>query len=293
MAEFEQMWNTAVQEGQQRRADRPLSFYGRMTLEGRQVVLQRGLPGGKRDFDPETDPEDAKRMCVRLKVEPVSERATRDFEREFLVSSAEGDLFRDSVSALGANIKDLAGGAYVRVDVVEDPRLGTFPDRTTGATRTRQAGVLREIFPDEATCKLASDARYGAENTGAGSAWSSIAGMPTSPNPPTTPSPSGGAAAPGAAGGMAGVTGGAGLNRETAAKFFPGIWQRQQGDVEKFLTELAANKIMTRHFEPFLEAPEVLAFLAKMGHPEYLQAAGGGEPGGDDDKSIDLEDTPF
>ena len=289
MSDFEQMWQQEQAVAQQRRADRPLSFYGKLTLQGRYVVLQKGAPGGKRDFEPDSDPDEAKRMCVRVEVEPVSDRAFNNFQREFLVSSAEGDLFRDSVTALGTTINALAMGPYVRLDVVEDPRLGTFPDRTTGVTRTRSTGLVREIFPDEATCRAASEARYGGGGAGlAGGSWAGLAGNPSSPAPAAPASPPMNAGKPTAPEAIPGV--GKGLDRATAAKFFPGVWQRASGDPDAFVKELAENKVMARHFDP--TSPEVLDFLTKMGHPEYAQdAADKGD--GDDDSPVDLEETPF
>ena len=174
------MWNKEQEEGAKRRADRPLSFYGKIDLAGRYVVLQKGYPGGKRDFDPDLDPENARRMSVRVLIEPIDPNAARPFEREFLGYSAEGDLFRDALTSIGTNLETLAEEApYVRVDVVEDPRLGTFPDRTTGATRTRSTGLVREVFPSEDACRAAAEARYGGRER-------TIAGMPV---PPPDPSP--------------------------------------------------------------------------------------------------------
>jgi hypothetical protein len=290
VSDFEQMWQKEEAAGQQRRADRPLSFYGKLTLEGRHVVLQKGLPGGKRDFDPEQDPEDARRMCVRLEVEPVSDRAFSNFQREFLVSSAEGNLFKDAVTAMGTSVNALQG-AYVRLDVVEDPRLGTYPDRTTGVTRTRSTGLVREIFPDEATCRAASEARYGGGGSGlSGGSWAGLAGNPSSPAAPAPSAPPMNAGKPLAPEAIPGV--GKGLDRATAAKFFPGVWQRASGDPDAFIKELAENKVMARHFDP--ASPEVLEFLTKMGHPEYAQDAGD-EGAGDDggDSPVKLEEVPF
>ena len=184
MSKFEDMWDQEQAAGAERRAARPLSFYGRIDLAGRYVVLQKGYPGGKRDFDPTLDPEDARRMSVRVLIEPIDPSAARPFEREFLAYSAEGDLFRDALTGIGTTLKDLHDTKpYVRVDVVEDPRLGTFPDRTTGATRTRSTGLVREVFPSEDACRAAAEARYGGRER-------TIAGMPWSPPAPATaPSP--------------------------------------------------------------------------------------------------------
>ncbi len=275
MSSFETMWEQEQEAGAKRRAERPLSFYGKIDLAGRYVVLQKGYPGGKRDFDPTLDPEDARRMSVRLLIEPIDPSAARPFEREFLAYSAEGDLFRDALSSIGTTLKDLHDTKpYVRVDVVEDPRLGTFPDRTTGATRTRSTGLVREVFPSEAACRQAAEARYGGREQ-------TIAGMPVTPPQGAGPLPSGGA--PGPANKQAG-----GVDRATAAKFFPGIWQRAGGDPEKFLTEMRGNKVMNLHFNPAPQAPEVLEFLTRMGHPEY--AAEAADKG---DNPLDLDETPF
>jgi hypothetical protein len=277
------LWKEEEEARTQRRTDRPLSFYGRLTLSGRHVVFQKGAPGGKRDFDPEQDPEDAKRRALTVKVEPVSERVTNPYEREFVTSTPEGDLFRDSVVALGQDVPGLQG-AYVRLDIVEDPRLGTYPDRTTGATRTRTAGLVREVFPDEVTCRSASEARYtrGGTSPGNGGSWANL-GIGGSPSSPAAPAPvnAGKPLAPEAVPGV-----GKGLDRGTAAKFFPGVWQRAGGDPDKFLAEMAENKVMARHFDP--SSPEVLEFLTKMGHPEF--AAEAADKGEDD---VDLEATPF
>jgi len=284
VSKFAEMWNKEQEEGAKRRADRPLSFYGKIDLQGRYVVLQKGYPGGKRDFDPDLDPEQARRMSVRVLVEPIDPGAARPFEREFLGYSAEGDLFRDALTSIGTSLETLAEEQpYVRVDVVEDPRLGTFPDRTTGATRTRSTGLVREVFPSEDACRAAAQARYG----GFGGRDQTIAGMPSTP-PAPAPSPSGGAVSPGAPNQQKG-----GIDRATAAKFFPGIWQRAGGDPDKFLEEMQQNKVMLLHFDPALKAPEVLAFLTSMGHPEYAAEAADTGDGADGENPIDLADTPF
>ena len=269
MSDFDQMWQQEQAAGQARRSERPLSFYGKLALAGRYVILQKGLPGGKRDFDPEQDPEDAKRMCVRVEVEPVSDRSFSNFQREFLVSSAEGDLFRDAVTALGTTVQALAQGPYVRLDVVEDPRLGSYPDRTTGVTRQRSTGLVRELFPDEAACRAAAEARYGG-GSGAQGSWAGLAGNPASPPSPATQGPTvGPATGPVKPESIPGVQ--RGVDRATTAKFFPGLWQRAAGDPDAFLRELGNNKVMTKHFDP--TSPEVLEFLTRMGHPSYAQDA--------------------
>jgi hypothetical protein len=282
VSKFEDMWNQEQAAGAERRAARPLSFYGRIDLAGRYVVLQKGYPGGKRDFDPTLDPEDARRMSVRVLIEPIDPSAARPFEREFLAYSAEGDLFRDALTGIGTTLKDLHDTKpYVRVDVVEDPRLGTFPDRTTGATRTRSTGLVREVFPSEDACRAAAEARYGGRER-------TVAGMPWSPPAAGNgPLPSGGAPATAPAAAAPANKQAGGIDRATAAKFFPGIWQRAGGDVEKFLAEMGTNKVMVTHFKPALEAPEVLDFLTKMDHPEYAAEAA------DKGDGVDLEEIPF
>jgi len=81
------------------------------------------------------------------------------------------------------------------------------------------------------------------------------------------PLPSGGAPAPAAAAAPNKQAGG--IDRATAAKFFPGIWQRAGGDPDKFLAEMGTNKVMVTHFKPALEAPEVLDFA----RPVHLDVA--------------------
>jgi len=165
MTDLGTMWDAAEQRDAQRRKDRPMSFYGKLSVEGRKVVFEKGAPMGKRDFDPQMDDPDAERLAIRLTVEPVSERATKNFEREFVTSTGEGDLFQQSVRALGLRPAEVMG-KYVRLDLVEDPRLGQYNDRTTGMPRTRTGPVLRELFPDADTCREAADARYGGNKAG-------------------------------------------------------------------------------------------------------------------------------
>ena len=86
---------------------------------------------------------DAARACIKIEVEPVSDRLTRNFEREFLKSSVEADLFVQAAATIGYKVPQLHG-QYVRLDLVEDPRLGTYADRTTGAQRTRAAGLAAQ-----------------------------------------------------------------------------------------------------------------------------------------------------
>lgn len=271
MTDLQTMWDEAEKQQAQRRAERPMSFYGKLDISGRKVVLEKGYPGGKRDFDPQVDDPDLERLSIKLTITPVSDRATRNFEREFLSNSAEADLYKQSAQGLGFKPLELLG-QYVRADLVEDPRLGTFPDRTTGATRTRSAPVIREVFPDEATCKEAADARYGGgprvtpANTAAD--W----GVPTTKGPASAVTTNTATTiAPPANGGSVPQ-----MARDTAVHFLPGLLKTCGGDPEKFLQALAQNRLLSQHFDA--NSPEVQKLLGTEG-----------ENGGD----VDLEATPF
>jgi len=254
MSDIGTMWDEAEKREAERRASRPMSFYGKLELNGRKVVLEKGAPMGKRDFDPDMDDPDLERLAIRITVEPVSERATRNFEREFLSNSPEADLFKQSAQGLGVRVPELMG-QYIRVDLVEDPRLGTFNDRTTGAPRTRSAAVVREVFPDEQTCREASDARYG----GGGGARQTAAhagdwGVPTTPattagQATNVPAPKNGPAPT--------------MARDTAAHFLPGLLKTCGGDPERFLQALAQNKLLAQHFDA--SSPEVQKLLGITG----------------------------
>lgn len=264
------MWDEAEKREAERRASRPMSFYGKLELNGRKVVLEKGAPMGKRDFDPDMDDPDLERLAIRITVEPVSERATRNFEREFLSNSPEADLFKQSAQALGVRVPELMG-QYIRVDLVEDPRLGTFTDRTTGAPRTRSAAVVREVFPDEQTCREASDARYG----GGGGAKQTAThagdwGVTTSP---ATSAPVSGVAPNVRVSGTPPT-----MARDTAAHFLPGLLKTCGGDRERFLQALGQNKLLAQHFDE--TSPEV---------QKLLGTTEGENEGGD----VDLETTPF
>ena len=245
--DLSQMWDEAEKRDAERRASRPMSFYGLLELSGRKVVLEKGAPMGKRDFDPSMDDPDAERLAIRLTVRPVSERATRDFEREFLSNSPEADLFKQSAQALGLRVPELMG-KYVRVDLVEDPRLGTFNDRTTGAPRTRSTGLVREVFPDEQTCREASDARYASSGRATPAQHAGDWGVPVvTPNGGIAGSPP---PQPGSTPTMA---------RDTAAHFLPGLLQTCGGDPERFLQALAQNRLLAQHFNA--DSPEVQKLL--------------------------------
>jgi hypothetical protein len=266
VTDLSSMWDAAEQREAQRRADRPMSFYGKLDISGRKVVLEKGYPGGKRDFDPQMDDPDLERLSIKLTIEPVSERATRNFEREFLSNSAEADLYKQSAQTLGYKPLELLG-KYVRADLVEDPRLGSYADRTTGATRQRSAAVVREVYPDLETCKEASDARYGGgpratpANTAAD--WGEPRMVVAPPNAPP-------AAVPGPTK--------TSMSRDTAVHFLPGLLKTCGGDPEKFLQALAQNSLLSQHFTS--ESPEV----------QKLLGITKGDEGGDD---VDLETTPF
>jgi hypothetical protein len=267
MSDIATMWDEAEKREAERRASRPMSFYGKLELNGRKVVLEKGAPMGKRDFDPDMDDPDLERLAIRITVTPVSERATRNFEREFLSNSPEADLFKQSAQALGVRVPELMG-QYIRVDLVEDPRLGTFTDRTTGAPRTRSAAVVREVFPDEQTCREASDARYGggggAKQTAAHAGDWGVATTPTT-EPVVKPNVRASGTPPTMA-------------RDTAAHFLPGLLKTCGGDPERFLQALAQNKLLAQHFDA--DSPEVQKLLG-TGTQE--------NEGGD----VDLETTPF
>ena len=141
-----------------------MSFYGKLSVEGRKVVFEKGA-AGQAGLRPA-----ARRPRRRAAGDPPDggageQRATKNFEREFVTSTGEGDLFQQSVRALGLRPAEVMG-KYVRLDLVEDPRLGQYNDRTTGMPRTRTGPVLRELFPDEETCREAADARYGGNKAG-------------------------------------------------------------------------------------------------------------------------------
>ena len=249
MTDLATMWDEADKKAAEQRANRPMSFYGKLEMAGRKVVLEKGAPMGKRDFDPQMDDPDAERLAIRITVHPVSERATRNFEREFLSNSPEADLFKQSVQALGMRPQEVMN-QYVRVDLVEDPRLGTFQDRTTGAPRTRSTGLVREVFPDEQTCREASDARYAPSGraTPAGHAgdWGvALAGSGSADAPAKNTAP--GTEAP------------VKMARETAAHFLPGLLKSCGGDPERFLQALSTNKLLAQHFDA--DSPEVRTLL--------------------------------
>lgn len=248
MTDLGTMWDAAEQRDAQRRKDRPMSFYGKLSVEGRKVVFEKGAPMGKRDFDPQMDDPDAERLAIRLTVEPVSERATKNFEREFVTSTGEGDLFQQSVRALGLRPAEVMG-KYVRLDLVEDPRLGQYNDRTTGMPRTRTGPVLRELFPDADTCREAADARYGGNRAGGTPPAQTAAdwGVPSAPNEaPAQPANK----APG-------------MTREVAAHFLPGLLKTVGGDKEKFLAALSTNSLLAPHFD--VNSPEVVALIGEAG----------------------------
>jgi len=264
MTDLGTMWDAAEQRDAQRRKDRPMSFYGKLSVEGRKVVFEKGAPMGKRDFDPQLDDPDAERLAIRLTVEPVSERATKNFEREFVTSTGEGDLFQQSVRALGLRPAEVMG-KYVRLDLVEDPRLGQYNDRTTGMPRTRTGPVLRELFPDEETCREAADARYGGNKAG-GTPSAQHAGdwgVTVSTSPGVAPN------APANGGTVASTNGGTGSNkapgmtREVAAHFLPGLLKTVGNDREKFLAALSTNSLLSPHFDA--TSPEVVALVGEAG----------------------------
>ena len=250
MTDLGTMWDAAEQRDAQRRKDRPMSFYGKLSVEGRKVVFEKGAPQGKRDFDPQLDDPDAERLAIRLTVEPVSERATKNFEREFVTSTGEGDLFQQSVRALGLRPAEVMG-KYVRLDLVEDPRLGQYNDRTTGMPRTRTGPVLRELFPNEETCREAADARYGGNKAG---------GTPTAQTAADwgVPAPTGAPAQP-----ANGGKGAPGMTREVAAHFLPGLLKTVGNDREKFLAALKTNSLLAPHFDA--ASPEVVALVGEAG----------------------------
>lgn len=264
MTDLSTMWDEAEKRETQRRADRPMSFFGLLDIGGRKVVLEKGYPGGKRDFDPQMDDPDLERLSIKLTISPVSERATRNFEREFLSNSAEADLYKQSAQALGFKPLELLG-KYVRADLVEDPRLGSYADRTTGATRQRSAAVVREVFPDLETCKEASDARYGGgpratpANTAADWGEPKMVTTPASAPPPAQ-------------------VGKTTMARDTAVHFLPGLLKTCGGDPEKFLQALAQNTLLSQHFNA--DSPEVMTLLG-ITAGEGLgdgDSAGGDEP---------------
>lgn len=247
MTDLATMWDEADKRAAEQRATRPMSFYGKLEMAGRKVVLEKGAPMGKRDFDPQMDDPDAERLAIRITVHPVSERATRNFEREFLSNSPEADLFKQSVQALGMRPQEVMD-KYVRVDLVEDPRLGTFQDRTTGASRTRSTGLVREVFPDEQTCREASDARYAPSGRATPAGHAGDWGVVTGPSGAAVTGPP--ASEPGAPVKMA---------RETAAHFLPGLLKSCGGDPERFLQALSTNKLLAQHFDA--DSPEVQTLL--------------------------------
>jgi hypothetical protein len=106
---------------------------------------------------------------------------------------------------------------------------------------------LRELFPDEATCRESADARYAG---GAGTRNAPAHAGDWGVDPVPAPKNNGGGVVAGAAPTMA---------RETAAHFLPGLLKTCGGDPEKFLQALAANRLLAQHFDA--ESPEVLKVL--------------------------------
>ena len=225
----------------------PSAVFGRIHVTYRFVVLARGV--GKQDYDPAVHALEDRRTAIEVELQPV-DPARGEVRRDLLAESRSWtQILRPSLQACGVTVRSL-DDQFVELALVPDGR--TYQDRTTNEKKASTTVKLVRVFPDEASCFAAYQARQGGSG-GAGPDLSAVraagAGMVAS-GPPAPAGPS----------------------RETAARFLPALWQQAGQDVARMAELLAANQLLSAHFG--IDSPEVLAIIGGAGAPAPAGAAG-------------------
>lgn len=218
----------------------PSAVFGRIAVAVRFVVLARGV--GKQAYDPAAHPLEDRRTAIEVELQPV-DPARGEVRRDLLAESRSWtQILRPSLQQAGVTLREL-DGRFVELALVPDGR--TYQDKTTNEKKQSTTLKLVRVFPDEASCFAAYQARQGGFG-GAPDLTARTGGNGMVASGPPAP---------------------AGPSRETAAKFLPALWQQAGQDVARMAELLRANQLLSAHFS--IDSVEVLAIIGSgAGQPE-------------------------
>jgi hypothetical protein len=214
------------------------TVFGQVTVVDRWFcVLEKGV--GKRPFDATRDSLDQRRVAIKLQVTaPKREGGTYTIDREMVDFSDEWKKFTlPSIQKLNVPIMTLLN-AHCQIKLMP---AGTYTKSGTNEVKTKTAIVFEQIFPDEATCRAASENFFSSRTA---SAPQAAADMQT-PQPP-----------------QAGSQPENAVERQFAASTLLMLWNGCGQDRTRFLATLAASPMMAQYFNA--NSPEVQAL------PEWL-----------------------
>lgn len=224
--------------------DPPIVVFGQVSVVARYCVFEAGAkPRGRRDFDPQIDAFDVRRIELGFGVQPVvvgrkaTEYYTTSDSREF------ARIVNPSIKALGVQNAKALDGRYVEAHLVDSGRvIKDDPDK-----RQWKALKFVRLFASEDECVQAAEAK-GARHVPAGVA------APATPvgTPAPAPAPLQIATA----------------SEAVALKFVEPLWRQSGQSPERFLALLQSSP-MTKGLS--VDHPEVLRYL--------LPAAGAGATG--------------
>lgn len=207
------------------------TLFGEMQADVWPCCLVKGE--GKIPFDPTQHKTEDRRTAIDLTFIP--NRGQYNVDRKLIAESNEwAKIMLPSLKVLNTDLRGI-NGKFVQVQLVPTGRK--YTDKNTGEEKEYTTFKFIAVYPDLEACQAAADAFFKAN--GADGAQ---------------PQAGSSAPAPAAAKGTL-------MTRDSAANFLKGFWNAANGDVNKFLTNIAANPALAEHFDR--NSPEVVALVGQ------------------------------
>ena len=183
------------------------------------VTLEKGV--GKRSFDPTRDPIDKRNTNIKMQIECAKrDGSTYTVDQETLDWAKEWQKF--TLPSLRQNNADLRTlrGRYVQVKRVF---TGEFYTNKAGDKKDRTAIVFERFFDSADACQAAADAFY--KRPGVAEPTAPAQSTPAAPQPDTSAQ-----------------------ERAFAVQALPMLWQASGENKDQFLTLIAGNPMIAKHF---------------------------------------------
>jgi hypothetical protein len=215
--------------------ERPRTYFGQITADYYFCALVKGE--GKVLFDPLKHPKDQRFTAINLVLTPLAGSPIKNnIERQMIAESkAWASFVKPSLLAVGADLRTI-NGRWAQVQMVPTGRKYEAEDQQTKEKVTREETTFKFIalYPDESSCRAASDALFSrTESTSAPATPPSTASTPGNGNNP---------------------------ERTVAAKFLPALWAQSGKDVVRFQEAIAKNSLTAKWFD--ISSPEVVAVIS-------------------------------
>lgn len=227
----------------------PVAF-GHCMVSTRKVVLQKGAPRGRADYNPAVHKPAQMRTEITISIAPLpGSNSQYPTERTFLAESEDWTkVTKASLIAMGKPISAVHD-AFVQAELIGMRQYDKKnPDGTpqlnadgSAVKATATAIGFKAIYPDEATCLAAYEERFGG---GGGEPAETQAHLPT--------------AAPAVSAQQAGND----AERNTALQFLTPLWNGANGNRDLFLQQVRETPLVAKYFYDKAAdtyAPEVTA----------------------------------